>query len=155
MSGFRNCVQLIGNLGGDPEVRSTTGGNKVVSLSVATSETWTDRQSGERKERTEWHRVMIWNQGLGEVVERCLRKGAKIFLEGKLATRKWTDQSGQDRYSTEIVVSPYNGTITFLDRRRDENDSARQSGGSNAARDPAPSWDAPRGGGDLDDEVPF
>jgi single-strand DNA-binding protein len=152
--GFRNCVQLIGNLGRDPEVRSTAGGNKVVSLSIATSETWTDRQSGERKERTEWHRVVIWNQGLGEVVEKYLLKGAKIFLEGKLATRKWTDQSGQDRYSTEIVISPYNGTTIFLDSWRDGTGSTRQNGTSNCARDAAPSWDAPKGD-DPDAEIPF
>jgi single-strand DNA-binding protein len=154
MSGFLNRVQLIGNLGRDPEVRSTAGGDKVVTLSIATTESWKDRQSGERKERTEWHRVVIWNQGLGDVAETYLRRGSKIFLEGKLATRKWTDQSGQDRYSTEIVISPYNGTITFLDSRRDENGSARQSGTSISARDAVPSWDPPKGG-DPDDQIPF
>src|ERR1700733_8270863 len=106
MSGFLNRVQLIGNLGRDPEVRTTQGGERIVTLNIATSESWKDRLSGERKERTEWHRVVIFNNGLGEVAEKYLRKGAKIFLEGKLATRKWTDQSGQDRYSTEIVISP-------------------------------------------------
>ena len=154
MSGFLNRVQLIGNLGRDPEVRTTQGGERIVTLNIATSESWKDRLSGERKERTEWHRVVIFNNGLGEVAEKYLRKGAKIFLEGKLATRKWTDQSGQDRYSTEIVISPYNGTITFLDSRRDGNGSTQQNGSSNAAREGVPSWDAPRSD-DADSDIPF
>ena len=126
MSGFLNRVQLIGNLGRDPEVRTTQSGGRVVTLSIATSESWKDERSGERRERTEWHRVVIFNEGLGKIAERYLEKGAKVFLEGKLTTRKWQDQSGADRYSTEIHLTPYNGVLTFLDSRRD---GARPSGG--------------------------
>ena len=155
MSGaFLNRVTLIGNLGRDPEVRTTAAGAKVVTLNIATSESWKDRTSGERKERTEWHRVVIWNEALGEIVETYLQKGAKVFLEGKLTTRKWTDQSGQDRYSTEIVIDSFNGTIRFLDGRRDGNGSARQTNGTTSERSSGPAWDAPKGA-DLDDEIPF
>lgn len=116
MSGSLNRVQLIGNLGRDPEVRTTETGKRVVTLNVATTESWKD-QSGNRVERTEWHRVVIWNDALGEIAEKYLSKGSKIFLEGQIRTRKWQDQSGQDRYSTEIHLSPYNGTLTFLSPR--------------------------------------
>jgi single-strand DNA-binding protein len=114
MSGFLNRVQLIGNLGRDPEVRTMQNGGQVVTLSIATSESWKDDRSGERRERTEWHRVVIFNEGLGKIAERYLQKGAKIYLEGKLTTRKWQDQSGADRYSTEIHLTPFNGVLTFL-----------------------------------------
>ena len=118
MSGFLNKVQLIGNLGRDPEVRSTQGGKKVVTLSIATGESWKDA-SGNKVERTEWHRVVIWNEGLGDIAEKYLVKGAKVYVEGKLTTRKWQDQDGNDRYSTEIHLTPYNGTMTFLDAGAD------------------------------------
>ena len=147
MSGFLNRVQLIGNLGRDPEVRTTQSGKRVVTLSIATTESWRDATSGERREQTEWHRVVIWNEGLGEIAEKFLQKGAKVYLEGKLKYRKWTDQSGQERDSAEITITPYEGTIRFLDRRRDDNgvssrNSASPGAGTTASSDP-------------DDEIPF
>ncbi len=148
MSGFMNRAQLIGNLGRDPEVRHTNSGTRVVSLSIATSESWKDNNSGERRERTEWHRVVIFNEGLGKIAERYLEKGAKVFVEGQLRTRKWTDQSGTDRYSTEIVLSPYNGVLTFLDNKKDGNEE-RASG----ERQPSPTIAG--AGADPDDEIPF
>jgi len=152
MSGFLNRVQLIGNLGQDPEVRFTHAGKRVVTLSLATSENWTDQQSGERRQKTEWHRIIIWNEGLGTLAEKYLNKGAKVFIEGKLATRKWQDQDGRDRYGTEIHLTPYNGTLTFLDSRRNGNGT----GEDNVAGESAPrkSEDAPKGG-DPDEEIPF
>lgn len=115
MAGSVNKVILIGNVGKDPEVRSTQGGKKVVTLSVATSETWKDRNSGERQERTEWHRVVIFNERLADVAERFVKKGSKIHVEGALQTRKWTDQSGVEKYSTEIVLQQFRGELTLLD----------------------------------------
>ena len=165
MAGSVNKVILIGNLGKDPEVRNTQDGTKIVNLTLATSETWNDRASGERKERTEWHRVVIFNDRIGEVAEKYLRKGAKVYIEGALQTRKWTDQSGQEKYTTEVVVGRFRGELTMLDGRRDG-----ESGDSGGYRERAPakaamgagtrgggggSWDAPKGGGDLDDEIPF
>jgi single-strand DNA-binding protein len=144
MSGYLNRASLIGNLGSDPEVRTTSSGQRVVSMSIATTERWKDQRSGETRERTEWHRIVIWNEGLGKVAEDYLRKGAKVFVEGKLSTRKWQDQQGNDRYSTEIVLSPYQGVLTFLDSRRN-GESSRAEGGTGASQSR----------GDLDDEVPF
>lgn len=118
-----NKVILVGNLGADPEIRSLPSGNKVVNLSVATSESWRDKNSGERKERTEWHRVVIFSEGLARVAEQYLRKGSKVYLEGSLQTRKWQDQSGQDRYATEIVLQGFNSTLTMLDGKGDERPS--------------------------------
>src|ERR1051326_5147163 len=115
MAGSVNKVILVGNLGKDPEVRTTQDGQKIVNLTLATSETWNDRQSGERKERTEWHRVVIFNDRIGDVAERFLRKGSKIYVEGALQTRKWTDQQGQERYSTEVVIGRFKGELTMLD----------------------------------------
>lgn len=153
MSGYLNEATLIGNLGQDPEVRTMNNGGQVVTLSVATSESWTDSASGERKQRTEWHRVVIFSDGLGKLAEKYLEKGAKVFIRGALRTRKWQDQSGADRYSTEIHLTPYNGTLTFLSSKRD---GTRASGGSDAAREPAMAGaGGGRGGGDLDDEIPF
>jgi single-strand DNA-binding protein len=126
-------------------VRSTQDGTKIVNFTLATSETWNDRASGERKERTEWHRVVIFNDRVADVAERFLKKGAKIYVEGSLQTRKWTDQSGQERYTTEVVIGRFNGQLTMLDSR---------SGGEGAGGSGGPSWDAPKGG-DLDDEIPF
>src|ERR1700757_1474892 len=117
MAGSVNKVILVGNLGKDPEVRRTTSGDPVVNLSLATSESWRDKQSGERKERTEWHRVVIYNESLCKVAQQFLKKGAKVYLEGQLQTRKWQDNGGQDRYTTEIVLQNYSGQLTMLDGR--------------------------------------
>lgn len=146
MSGYMNRVTLIGNLGADPEVRHTQAGQKIVSMSIATSERWKDQRSGETRERTEWHRIVIFNEGLANVAEKYLAKGAKILVEGKLATRKWQDQQGNDRYTTEIVLSPYQGILTFLDSRR--NGNANGGVPTNGAPPTGPT-------GDLDDEIPF
>jgi single-strand DNA-binding protein len=118
MSGYLNKAQLIGNLGADPESRTMQNGGLVVTLSVATSESWRDQASGERRTRTEWHRVVIFNEGLGRIADQYLTKGAKVYVEGMLRTRKWQDAEGHDRYSTEIHLTPYNGTLTFLDPRK-------------------------------------
>ena len=177
MAGSVNKVILVGNLGKDPEVRSTQDGSKIVNLTLATSETWNDRASGERKEKTEWHRVVIFNDRTADVAERYLKKGAKIYVEGSLQTRKWTDQQGQERYTTEVVIGRFNGQLTMLDGRSGGGDSggymSETPGGSSysprerapavagatrpaggAGRSSGPSWDAPKGG-DLDDEIPF
>jgi len=170
MAGSVNKVILVGNLGKDPEVRSTQDGTKIVNLTLATSETWNDRASGERKEKTEWHRVVIFNDRVADVAEKYLKKGAKIYVEGSLQTRKWTDQSGQDRYTTEVVIGRFNGNLTMLDTRGSGGGEMGESGGGYRERAPvaaarpaaagggrgggAPSWDAPKGG-DLDDEIPF
>jgi single-strand DNA-binding protein len=166
MAGSVNKVILVGNLGKDPEVRTTQDGTKIVNLTLATSENWNDRQTGERKERTEWHRVVIFNDRIGDVAERFLKKGSKIYVEGALQTRKWTDQAGQERYSTEVVIGRFKGELTMLDTRGGS-ESAGEGGGYRSERAPAPraaagagrgggnpSWDAPKGG-DLDDEIPF
>src|SRR5712672_494624 len=118
MAGSVNKVILVGNLGRDPEIRSTQDGMRIANLAVATSETWRDKMSGERKERTEWHRVAIFNERLAEVAEKYLKKGAKVYVEGALQTRKWTDNSGQERYTTEIVLSRFRGELTMLDSRQ-------------------------------------
>ena len=159
MSGSVNKVMLVGNLGRDPEVRSMQSGDKVCNLSVATSERWKDRNSGEMQEKTEWHRVVIFDQKLIEVAEKYLQKGAKVFLEGQLQTRKWTDQSGQDKYTTEVVLQRFRGQLVMLDSR---GGGQGQGGGYDAAppHDQQPAMAAAGGGGmgggdDLDDEIPF
>lgn len=159
MAGSVNKVILVGNLGADPDVRSLQSGDKVVNLSVATSETWRDRQSGERRERTEWHRVVIFNENLAKVAEQYLRKGSKVYLEGQLQTRKWQDQNGQDRYSTEVVLQRYRGELTMLDGRQDREGMGGGYGGGqmgysggSAPQDRGP---APAIGSDLDDDIPF
>ena len=131
MAGSVNKVILVGNLGRDPEVRNTQTGGKIVNLALATSDTWNDRASGERKERTEWHRVVIFNERIADVAEKYLKKGAKIYVEGALQTRKWTDQGGQERYTTEIVIQNFTGVLTMLDTRNSGGggDSAAYSGG--------------------------
>lgn len=162
MAGSVNKVILVGNLGRDPEVRTMQNGNRVANLSVATSETWRDRTSGERKERTEWHRVVIFNERLLEVAEKYLKKGSKVYLEGALQTRKWTDQSGQERYTTEVVLQQYRGELTMLDGR---GGGGMGGGGDDDMSGPPPDMGGGRGGGsgsrggkgggDLDDEIPF
>jgi len=129
MAGSLNKVTLIGNLGRDPEVRSTQDGMKIVNLSIATSESWKDRNSGERRERTEWHRVVIFNENLGKVAEQYLRKGSKVYLEGALQTRKWTDQNGQDKYTTEVVLQRYRGELTKIDGRGEGGGGGGGNGG--------------------------
>jgi len=145
MAGSVNKVTLVGNLGADPEVRAMSNGTKIVNLKVATSESWRDKASGDRKEKTEWHRVVIFNEALAKVAEAYCRKGSKIYLEGSLQTRKWQDKDGGDRYSTEVVLQKFNGALVLLDSKgeRTVNDDARQG---------------PVGGGgapDLDDSIPF
>lgn len=147
MAGSVNKVILVGNLGRDPEVRQLQDGNPVVNLSVATSETWRDKNSGERRERTEWHRVVIFNERLADVAQKYLRKGSKVYLEGQLQTRKWTDQSGQERYTTEVVLGRFRGEMTMLDSRSDSGGFAASEG----ERTPSSSGPA----SDLDDDIPF
>jgi single-strand DNA-binding protein len=164
MAGSVNKVILVGNLGKDPEVRTTQDGQKIVNLTLATSDTWNDRQTGERKERTEWHRVVIFNDRVSDVAERFLHKGSKIYVEGSLQTRKWTDQAGQERYTTEVVIGRFKGELTMLDTRGGGEAGAGDGGyrerapaqrpAAMASRGAGPSWDAPKGG-DLDDEIPF
>jgi single-strand DNA-binding protein len=172
MAGSVNKVILVGNLGRDPEVRSFQNGGKVVNLRIATSETWRDKATGERKERTEWHSVAIFNENIGKIAEQYLRKGSKVYVEGQLETRKWQDQSGADRYSTEVVLRPYTGSLTLLDGR--EGGGGGGSGGDDRGggypeergygdeRGGSGGGSAPRSGGgggggrsDLDDEIPF
>ena len=175
MAGSVNKVILIGNLGADPEVRRLSSGEPVVNLRIATSENWRDKATGERKERTEWHRVVIFNENLVQVAERFLKKGAKVYVEGSLQTRKWTDQSGQEKYTTEVVLGKFRGELTMLDGRGEgggEGGGGGYGGGGGAPRGGrsggasgpqqrgggsgggAPSWEAPPAG-DLDDEIPF
>ncbi len=157
MAGSVNKVILVGNLGRDPEVRSTQDGTKVANLSVATSESWRDKNSGERRERTEWHRVVIFNERLADVAEKYLKKGSKVYLEGQLQTRKWTDQSGNEKYTTEVVLQRFRGELTMLDGRggapSDAGDGGGEPGmgGGGAGR----SGGGGGGGGDLDDDIPF
>ena len=151
----------MGNLGRDPEIRSLQDGTKVANLSVATSENWRDKDSGERRERTEWHRVVIFNDRLADVVEKYLRKGSKVYLEGQLQTRKWTGQDGQDRYSTEVVLQRYRGELTMLDSRAggggDAGGGGGDFGGGGAESAGGGNYGGGQGagGGDLDDEIPF
>jgi single-strand DNA-binding protein len=163
MAGSVNKVILVGNLGKDPEVRTTQTGMKIVNFTLATSDNWNDKATGERKERTEWHRVAIFNERLADVAERFLRKGRKVYVEGSLQTRKWTDQQGQERYTTEVIIDRFKGDLTLLDSNRGEEGGMTEGGGfrdrAPATRPAAsgggrPSWDAPKGG-DLDDEIPF
>ena len=153
MAGSVNKVILIGNLGRDPEVRTMQDGNPVVNLSVATSENWRDKTTGERREKTEWHRVVIFNDRLADVAQKYLRKGSKVYLEGQLQTRKWTDQSGVEKYTTEVVLQRYRGELTMLDSRG-EGGGAYESGGDFGAPSSAPA-PASSSGADIDDEIPF
>lgn len=163
MAGSVNKVILIGNLGADPEVRSFPSGGRVCNLRLATSESWKDRESGERRERTEWHRVTIYSDPLIRVAEQYLRKGSKIYVEGQLETRKWQDQSGQDRYSTEVVLRPYRSELTMLDSRGDgggggQQGSGQQDGGQQNGGQQNGGFDdrgGAGGGGSTDDDIPF
>ena len=165
MAGSVNKVILVGNLGKDPEIRRTQDGRPIANLSVATSESWRDKATGERKEKTEWHRVVIFNEGLCKVAEQYLKKGAKVYIEGQLQTRKWTDQSGAEKYSTEIVLQRFRGELTLLDSRAggsgesfagEERSSGAASFGRSSPVDkrPAPAG-AGGGGADIDDDIPF
>jgi single-strand DNA-binding protein len=162
MAGSVNKVILVGNLGRDPEVRHTQDGKPIVNLSIATSETWRDRNSGERKERTEWHRVVIFNENLAKVAEQYLKKGSTVYVEGQLQTRKYTDKDGVEKYSTEIVLQNFNGTLTMLGGRPGSEGGASVGGGDDGFGQSGP-MERPRMGGakpqnfarDLDDEVPF
>src|SRR5882672_9987447 len=163
MAGSVNKVILVGNLGRDPEIRSTNDGTRIANLNLATSESWRDRNSGERKERTEWHRVVIFNDKLVEIAEKYLRKGSKIYVEGALQTRKWTDQSGQEKYTTEIVLQRFRGELTMLDGRaggggdspaEGEEMGGGYSGGGGGGGGRSSGGRAPAGG-DLDDDIPF
>ena len=183
MAGSVNKVILVGNLGADPEIRRTQDGRPIANLSVATSESWRDKNSGERKEKTEWHRVVIFNEGLCKVAENYLRKGSKVYIEGQLQTRKWTDQSGQDKYSTEVVLQGFSSNLTMLDGRNEggaEGPRARvgaggggndfgggggdygyedRGGGSSSGGGRSGGASSGGGGGgfsrDLDDDIPF
>jgi len=177
MAGSVNKVILIGNLGRDPEVRRMGSGDAVVNLRIATSENWRDRQSGERKERTEWHSVVIFNENLAKVAEQYLKKGSKVYIEGQLQTRKWTDQSGQERYSTEVVLQRFRGELTILDSRGEGGGRGGDAGGdyseggsdygssspmesraparSGGGRAPAAGAPASNFSSDLDDDIPF
>jgi single-strand DNA-binding protein len=161
MAGSVNKVILIGNLGADPEVRRTQDGRPIVNLRVATSETWRDKATGERREKTEWHRVVIFSEGLAKVAEQYLKKGSKVYLEGSLQTRKWQDKDGQDRYSTEVVLQGFNSQLTMLDRAGGGGGGAASgddfgSSGPSAPRERKPAL-AGAGGkrDDMDDEIPF
>jgi single-strand DNA-binding protein len=170
MAGSVNKVIIVGNLGRDPEVRSFQNGGKVVNLRIATSETWRDKATGERKERTEWHSVAIFNEAIGKIAEQYLKKGSTVYIEGQLETRKWQDQSGADRYTTEIVLRQYRGEMTLLGGR--DGGSGASGGGGYDDRDAGYDGGAPAGGGygggsrapaggggggrsDMDDEIPF
>jgi single-strand DNA-binding protein len=149
MAGSVNKVILVGNLGKDPEVRRMQSGDAVVNLSLATSESWRDKSSGERKEKTEWHRVVIFNKNLAEVAEKYLRKGSKVYVEGALQTRKWTDKDGQEKYSTEVVLQNFRGELTMLDSKGEGGGQSRGSLGG--ASDAPASFDR----SEMDDEIPF
>jgi single-strand DNA-binding protein len=169
MAGSVNKVILIGNVGADPEIRRTQVGRPIANIRLATSETWRDRNSGERREKTEWHTVVVFNEGLCKVVEQYVKKGAKLYIEGQLQTRKWQDQQGQDRYSTEVVLQGFGSTLTMLDGRGEGGGASGGRGSAGGGNDygddygaPAPASSPSRGGGgggnfsrDLDDDIPF
>ncbi|WP_017964282.1 single-stranded DNA-binding protein [Rhizobium leguminosarum] len=169
MAGSVNKVILIGNVGADPEIRRTQDGRPIANIRLATSETWRDRNSGERREKTEWHAIVVFNEGLCKVVEQYVKKGAKLYIEGQLQTRKWQDQQGQDRYSTEVVLQGFGSTLTMLDGRGEGGGASGGRGSAGGGNDygddygaSAPSSSPSRGGGgggnfsrDLDDDIPF
>jgi single-strand DNA-binding protein len=160
MAGSVNKVILVGNLGKDPEIRRTQDGRPIANLSVATSESWRDKATGERKEKTEWHRVVIFNEGLCKIAEQYLKKGAKVYIEGALQTRKWTDQSGVEKYSTEVVLQGFNSTLTMLEGRGGGGGGYAEEGSQDfGSSSPAPRRVAAAGGGrgnsDMNDDIPF
>jgi single-strand DNA-binding protein len=163
MAGSVNKVILVGNLGADPEIRRTNDGRPIANLRIATSESWRDKNTGERKERTEWHRVVIFNENLTKIAEQYLKKGSKVYIEGQLQTRKWQDQSGQDRYSTEVVLQGFNSTLTMLDGRNSGGQGSGEIDGDFGRSSPMESGrsrqPAKVGAGsmaeELDDEIPF
>ena len=163
MAGSVNKVILIGNLGADPEIRTLNSGDRVANLRIATSETWRDKATGERKEKTEWHRVVIFSEGLCRVAEQYLKKGAKVYLEGQLQTRKWQDQQGQDRYSTEVVIQGFSGQLVMLDKAAgggmgaggDFGASGGSFGGGGQQRRVAAGGGGRGGSNDMDDDIPF
>jgi len=165
MAGSVNKVILVGNLGRDPETRRLASGDPVVNLRIATSETWKDKMSGERKEKTEWHSVVIYNENLARIAEEYLRKGSKVYIEGQLQTRKWSDQSGVEKYTTEIILQRFRGTLTLLDGRSGDSDrGGDEGGGRSSTRDDRRGSGSSSGGGsgsgskpnyDLDDDIPF
>ena len=164
MAGSVNKVILIGNLGNDPEIRTTQQGSKIANLSIATSESWKDRNSGERKENTQWHRVVIFSEPLANLAEQYLKKGSKVYIEGQLETRKWQDQSGQDRYSTEVVLRPFKSEMTFLDSRNDNSGGgygggyqggSNQNYGGGQPQQQAAATGAAAPMDDFEDEIPF
>jgi single-strand DNA-binding protein len=165
MAGSVNKVILVGNLGADPEIRRTQDGRPIANLRIATSESWKDKNTGERREKTEWHRVVIFNEGLCRIVEQYLKKGAKVYLEGQLQTRKWQDKEGQDRYSTEVVLQGFNSQLTMLDSRGggggggalEDSGGGGEFGSSGPMRERRPAAAGAGGGrrGDMDDEIPF
>jgi single-strand DNA-binding protein len=169
MAGSVNKVILVGNLGADPEIRRTQDGKAIANMSVATSETWRDRNSGERREKTEWHRVVCFNDGLNKVIEQYVKKGTTVYLEGNLQTRKWQDQNGQDKYTTEVVLQPYTGVLTMLGGRGEGGGASMGGGYSGGGQVGGPSGGDAQGGnqggygnnqgggfgGDMDDDIPF
>lgn len=163
MAGSVNKVILIGNLGADPEIRRTQDGRPIANFNIATSESWRDKNTGERREKTEWHRVVVFNEGLCKVIEQYVKKGSKVYIEGALQTRKWQDKEGQDRYTTEVVLQGFNGSLTMLDGRGDNAGGGDYGGGSQygggggyggGQQNQNPSGGAPMGG-EIDDEIPF
>jgi len=155
MAGSMNKVILIGNLGADPEMRKTQDGRKIANLRIATSESWKDKDSGERKEKTEWHRVVIFNEGLAKIAGQYLKKGSKVYLEGALQTRKWTDKDGVEKYSTEVILQGFHSNLAMLDgkpRGGGEND---RGGGAPESKEPAGGRRGPGTRNDIDDEIPF
>jgi single-strand DNA-binding protein len=167
MAGSINKVILVGNVGNEPEVRQTQDGREIANLSIATSDSWRDKNTGERREKTEWHRVVVFNEGLVKVIKNYVHKGSKLYLEGALQTRKWTDQSGQDKYSTEVVLQGYNGNLTMLDNKGSGGGNYQQgeAGGGYQQNQQSPAFGQVPGGNaaaggapapaDLDDEIPF
>ena len=158
MAGSVNKVILVGNLGKDPEIRRTQDGRPIANLSVATSESWRDKATGERKEKTEWHRVVIFSEGLCRIAEQYLKKGSKVYLEGQLQTRKWQDKDGNDKYSTEVVLQNFNSNLTMLDTRGGGSSGAETSDDNFGSQSPAPARKPAMAGakrGDMDDEIPF
>ena len=155
MAGSINKVILIGNLGRDPEIRSTQDGTRVANFTLATNETWRDRESGERRERTEWHRIVIFNERLVDIAEQYLRKGSKIYVEGQIQTRKWTDQSGQERYTTEVVLQRFRGELTMLDSAPAGAQPVEGGSPGGGGSESEPAEGGSKVGEDLDDEIPF